>query len=149
MASQSVQWDVLWEADEAEPPSFDLTRFLDELALELGLGQAECSLVFTNDARIQTLNRDYRNKDRPTDVLSFPQHPHPEWNHLGDVVVNVNRAKQQAAELGQSLAVELRFLVLHGVLHLLGFDHETDQGEMVAEQSRIRQKLGSFFEDRS
>jgi len=96
---------------------------------------AELSLVLVSDRRMRALNRRYRKKDRPTDVLSFPLHE--KWGQatflrksslspflLGDVVISVPTARRQAAELGHGLREELRCLLVHGVLHLLGYDHE-------------------------
>jgi probable rRNA maturation factor len=86
---------------------------------------AEVSLVFCDEAFIHALNRDYRGKDRPTDVLSFPQDPTS--GILGDVVISVPTAQRQAVEHGHSLAAEVEWLFLHSLLHLLGYDHETDE----------------------
>jgi len=93
---------------------------------------AELSLVLVSDRRMRVLNRRYRKKDRPTDVLAFPLHE--KWGQatflslspflLGDVVISVPTARRQAAELGYGLREELRRLLVHGVLHLLGYDHE-------------------------
>ena len=95
---------------------------------QLGLGGAELSLVLCDDAFIQDLNRDYRGKDRPTDVLSFSQREGEGANLedpvLGDVIISIQTASRQAAELGHSLETELVVLMVHGILHLLGHDHE-------------------------
>jgi probable rRNA maturation factor len=85
----------------------------------------ELSLVFCDDAFIHTLNRDYRGKDKPTDVLSFPQDV--DSGILGDVVISVPTATRQAEEGGRTLTQELEWLFLHGALHLLGYDDETDE----------------------
>jgi probable rRNA maturation factor len=109
----------------------------------LDLSDAELSIVLCDDGFIQPLNRDYRGKDRPTDVLSFPQREgeeaDPDDPVLGDIVLSVERARAQAAERGHSLDTELRILVVHSVLHLLGYDHEddTDAERMEAEERRI------------
>jgi len=87
--------------------------------------EAEVSLLFCEDDLIQQLNRDYRGKDRPTDVLSFPQHG--ENGLLGDVIISVPAAERQARERNQSLALEVEWLFMHGVLHLLGYEDETDE----------------------
>ena len=93
---------------------------------------AELSLVLVSDRRMRALNRRYRKKDRPTDVLAFPLHEN--WGQatfrslspflLGDVVISVPTARRQATERGHGLRDELRRLLVHGVLHLLGYDHE-------------------------
>jgi probable rRNA maturation factor len=109
----------------------------------LGLPDAELSVVLCDDAFIHPLNRDYRGKDRPTDVLSFPQREgeeaDPDDPLLGDIVVSVERAQAQADERGHALETELRLLLVHGILHLLGYDHEDDaEAEaMEAEERRV------------
>jgi probable rRNA maturation factor len=99
----------------------DLTAAV--LAGEGADARAEVSLVFCDDAFIQELNRDYRGKDRPTDVLSFPQ---DDPRVLGDVIVSVPTARRQARAAKRRLATEVEWLYLHGLLHLLGYDHPTD-----------------------
>ena len=93
----------------------------------------------TGDAELRRLNRDYLGKDYPTDVLSFPS---GEEHFLGNVAISRQRAAVQALEFGHSLTQELELLLLHGVLHLLGFDHERDQGQMDRAERRWRVKLG-------
>jgi probable rRNA maturation factor len=95
-------------------------------ALEvLGLNKVELSIVLVSDAQIKRLNKLYRNKDKPTDVLSFPIGEKVEdWLILGDIVISVDTAKRQAQELGYSLEEELKRLLVHGLVHLLGYDHE-------------------------
>jgi probable rRNA maturation factor len=95
-------------------------------ALEvLGLSKVELSIALVSDAQIKRLNKRYRNKDRPTDVLSFPIGEKVEdWLILGDIVISVDTAKRQAQELGHSLEEELKRLLVHGLVHLLGYDHE-------------------------
>jgi probable rRNA maturation factor len=97
---------------------------------------AELSIVFVDDASIQVLNRDYRGTDAPTDVLSFAQSegeafaaPEGPARHLGDVVVSVETARRQADEHGLALDDEVGHLVVHGILHLLGYDHEAPDDE--------------------
>lgn len=92
----------------------------------------ELSLVLSDDDFIHQLNRDYRGKDRPTDVLSFEQDP--DSGVLGDVVISVPTARRQARMHGHSLAQEIEWLFLHGTLHLLGYDDETE--EQAAEMDR-------------
>jgi probable rRNA maturation factor len=95
-------------------------------ALEvLGLNKAELSIVLVSDAQIRKLNKLYRNKDKPTDVLSFPIGEKVNgWLILGDIVISVDTARRQAKELGHSLEEELKRLLVHGLVHLLGYDHE-------------------------
>ncbi len=86
---------------------------------------AELSVALVGDAEMRDLNRDYRHKDRPTDVLAFPMDPSGRRGSLlGDVVISVDTAVRQAAEIGVDPAVEVRSLLVHGFLHLLGYDHE-------------------------
>lgn len=117
-----------------------------------GVSAGEVSVTLTDNAYIQTLNKKYRQIDRPTDVLSFAlnegEEPQitgvPEFNVLGDIVLSVERAKEQAAEYGHSLRREIAFLTVHGMLHLLGYDHieDTDRLEMEREQEAVMEKLG-------
>ncbi len=95
-------------------------------ALEvLGLSKVELSIALVSDVQIKRLNKLYRNKDKPTDVLSFPIGEKVEdWLILGDIVISVDTAKRQAKELGHSLEEELKRLLVHGLVHLLGYDHE-------------------------
>jgi probable rRNA maturation factor len=97
------------------------------------------TVAIVPDARVRTLNRRYRRKDTPTDVLSFPS---GEPGYLGDVVIAAGVARRQARDAGHSLQTELRVLALHGLLHLLGYDHETDAGRMRRVEKRLRAKGG-------
>ncbi len=109
----------------------------------LGLGSAELSLVLVSDRVMHDLNRDWRGKDRPTDVLAFAQSedgPAPE-GLLGDVVISVDTARRQAGSLGHSLVVEADRLLVHGLLHLLGYDHERSPAEARRMQRKERAVL--------
>jgi probable rRNA maturation factor len=97
------------------------------------------TVAIVPDARVRALNRQYRRKDAPTDVLSFPS---DEKGYLGDVVIAEGVARRQAREAGHSLQTELRVLALHGLLHLLGYDHERDDGRMAALERRLRRRGG-------
>ena len=99
----------------------------------------EISLVLAGDRLLRRLNRDYRGKDRPTDVLSFPGDGGEAG--LGDVVISVETAGRNARRLGRSLLQELDVLALHGLLHVLGHDHETDDGTMDRLERRLRTRL--------
>lgn len=101
----------------------------------------EISLLLTDDETIQELNKNYRNKDNPTDVLSFPM---DDDKILGDIVISVDTAYKQASEVDIDIEREVAFLYIHGLLHLLGYDHETsieDEKEMFELQERILKKL--------
>ncbi len=103
------------------------------------------SIAFVSDRRMRELNRFFRDKKTTTDVLSFPYEPDefdPEKNNLGDIVISVEQAEKQAKENGLTLENEIKQLILHGVLHLCGYDHETDKGEMNKRELELREKLG-------
>jgi probable rRNA maturation factor len=101
---------------------------LGNLLRSIGLHNAELSILFVGDRAMRTLNRRYRGKDKTTDVLSFSMRegtfPHIQPDVLGDIVIAVPTAARQAAEAGHALGREIEFLLVHGLLHLLGYDHE-------------------------
>lgn len=109
---------------------------------------AEVSVLLTSDAHIQALNAEYRKVEKPTDVLTFPGPGQPGMP-LGDIVVSMETAGRQASARGQTLENEVALLVVHGGLHLLGFEDETDRQRtaMVREMGRAAQVLGLEFED--
>ena len=119
-----------------------LTAFMRRVA-GATLSQAdEVTVVFTGDDEVAALNQRYRGKGRATDVLSFPGGEDPDGIvRQGDIVVSVDRARRQAAQRHHSLDQELRYLLLHGFLHLMGYDHETDDGDMDREELRLRHLL--------
>ncbi len=115
---------------------------LSALAHEGAVG--EICVELTNDECIHACNREYRGVDRPTDVLSFPtaegdQLLCPQDNHLGDIMISIETARRQAEELGHSTAREVKFLAVHGTLHILGYDHMLPEDEeiMTAKQREI------------
>ena len=120
----------------------DAARLLNELNVD-----AELSVVLVDDREMQALNATYRKKNRPTDVLAFSMRegePAPRTNLLGDVVISVDTAARQAAERGVSVAAEIRTLLAHGILHLLGYDHERSPAEarrMFALQRKLMLRL--------
>ena len=99
----------------------------------------EVALVFAGDGTLHRLNRTYRGQDKPTDVLSFPGPGGHEG--LGDVLISVATAERNARSLGRTVPQELDVLALHGFLHVLGYDHETDDGTMDRLERRLRKKL--------
>jgi probable rRNA maturation factor len=121
-----------------------LQRTVNKLLSVSGYDGAELSILFTNDREIQTLNRRYRKKNKPTDVLSFPLLEGPgarfAGNALGDVVISVPTARRQAKRQGISLQEEIIRLIIHGFLHLLGYDHE-NVSKQEAERMKKREKL--------
>ena len=123
-----------------------------------GVENGEVSVTLTDDEHIHEMNRQYRGIDRPTDVLSFALHESdeppveggPAVDELGDIILSVERAQAQAAEYGHSVRREITFLTVHGMLHLLGYDHieEQDRVEMEEEQRYVMEKLGISRDDK-
>ncbi len=124
-----------------------LQRFASKLEAEVAAGNSFDCLV-TTDAELRRLNRDFRGKDQATDVLSFPAGPLPNGRGserngvLGELAISLPRARAQARQFGHTLEHEIRILMLHGLLHLLGMDHETDRGRMARAERRWRARLG-------
>ena len=116
-------------------------RILREAARTLRVS-GELAIVFAGDGVLRRLNGRYRGKDRPTDVLSFPGPGGSEG--LGDVLISMPAAERNARRLGRTFAQELDVLALHGFLHLLGYDHETDDGTMDRLERRLRLRLLGF-----
>ena len=107
----------------------------------------EVSIAFVDDDAMTELNKKFRGKKKTTDVLTFPaddsyNEPSATGRPLGDIVISVDQARRQAVDEKHSLATEIRYLVVHGVLHALGYDHETDQGEMNALEVAVRKRVG-------
>jgi len=128
-------------------PASGLDRWLADVAPRRARGSMTVALV--SDARMRTLNRQYRGKDYATDVLSFPVMADPldgikapGNRHLGDIVIARGIARRQARAAGYAGPEELRILALHGLLHLLGYDHERDNGQMARLEQRLRRKGG-------
>ena len=129
------------------PSARTLARFLREAQSAVKL-RGQVSVLLTTDKEIRRLNRTFRGKNKATDVLSFPSltHVSKTGRHgaptiAGDLAVSVDTARKQAAALGHALAIEIKVLMLHGLLHLAGYDHETDDGEMARLEERLRAKL--------
>ena len=102
------------------------------------------TVAFITDDRMRQLNEMFRGKDSTTDVLSFPHEPDefdPDESNLGDIVISAEQAQKQAAENGLTLEIEIKQLILHGLLHLCGYDHETDNGEMNERELAMRAEL--------
>ncbi len=114
-----------------------LARWLESAAPVRARGTVTVAVV--PDSRVRELNRRYRRRDAATDVLSFPA---DEPGELGDVVIALGVARRQAGAAGHSLGTEFRVLALHGLLHLLGYDHERDTGEMRRLEQRLRRAGG-------
>jgi probable rRNA maturation factor len=126
----------------------ELARFA-ELAVKAAGCRGSVSVLLTSDERIQKLNREFRGKNSSTDVLSFPAvvwefeggNGHKSRS-AGDLAISLETAARQAEGLGHPLGIEVRVLILHGALHLAGYDHETDDGEMARKEKRLRRQLG-------
>ena len=120
-----------------------LAVFLKEAAHALGLA-GEVSVLLTGDEHIRKLNRVYRGKNKATDVLSFPA-ADPSNGHApvaGDLAISVETALRQAADFGHPLATEVQVLILHGLLHLGGYDHDADEGQMARKEAALRKRFG-------
>jgi len=117
----------------------EVRTFAERLESNVAGGRAFCCLI-TSDRELRRLNRDFRKKDYATDVLSFPAIKANGF--LGEIAISFPRAKQQAAEYGHGVRQEIEILMLHGLLHLLGMDHETDRGRMARVEKKWRAALG-------
>jgi len=128
-------------------PSFEttvttsaLTRFLNRARTAIGLN-GQVDILLANDQTLRHLNKTFRNKNKPTDVLSFPAPSAFAAKHAGDLAISLETAARQAATHGHPLPDEIKILILHGLLHLSGEDHETDNGEMAAREATLRRAL--------
>jgi probable rRNA maturation factor len=143
-----------------------LESFLRRVKKELGLAKSDLTICLVSDAEMARLNQKFRKKKGPTDVLSFPasarrspvrlalpKRRRPaseggpynrgiEGEYLGDIAISPATARRYAKKYERKLASELRVLILHGILHLLGYDHETDHGEMDKTEQKLRKRLG-------
>jgi probable rRNA maturation factor len=136
-----------------------LARFANKAQRATGL-RGEVNILLTGDAEMQRLNRQFRRKDKPTDVLSFPTAPAgghapaagarapaagsaalPDSADGGDIAISLAAARVQAAALGHDLLTEVKVLILHGMLHLAGHDHERDHGQMLRLEQKLRDEL--------
>ena len=116
---------------------------MDKLEEEI----TEVTIAFVDDEAMTELNKKFRNKRKTTDVLTFPaddsyNEPSAKGRPLGDIVISVDQARRQAADEKHSLATEVRYLVVHGLLHALGYDHEADTGQMNALEVEVRELVG-------
>jgi len=133
------QTTLLFEVPVPGPLRQSARSFAKVLESEVAPGRAFCCLI-TSDKELRRLNRQFRNQDHATDVLSFPSADSSAV--LGDIAISLAKAKQQAAEHGHGVAQEVQILMLHGLLHLLGMDHETDGGQMAQAERKWRETLG-------
>ncbi len=122
-------------------PRRELSRFVREVCEAIPLA-GETSILLTTDIAIQALNRKFRRKNKPTDVLSFPSEDVAAGSaYAGDLAISIETAARQAAEHGHSLLLEVQVLLLHGLLHLAGHDHEQDSGQMLQREQTLRQQF--------
>jgi len=137
----SVRVEVQGRVAGAPPPA-RVRRILTRASRAARLRAREVSVLFCADGRMRSLNRRYRGLDRPTDVLSFPAGAGvPSDGFLGDIVISVPYASRSARKRDEPPAREIDRLLVHGLLHLAGYDHETDDGEMDALEARLRRRL--------
>lgn len=118
----------------------DLRVWLDKVLGDVAPAADSFGVRFVDDSEMQRLNQQFRGRDYATDVLSFPGEQSGDGDHLGDVVIAVPTARRQAAAGGTPERLEIRTLLLHGVLHCLGYDHEVDRGDMERLERRLRQR---------
>ena len=140
-----------FEADvsvDSGPPAInpkEAARLLRHLAERLAVPHESVGVLFSDDARMKDLNFRFRGKNRPTDVLSFPAGDEGQGpgvpRHLGDIVISSPTARRQAARRRHPASREARVLLIHGFLHLLGYDHETDDGEMEMLERTLRWEI--------
>lgn len=128
---------IILEHDSNEIHQRALTLFATKAKRAVG-ARGELSIRITSSAEMRKLNLRFRRKNQPTDVLSFPAGA-PEF--AGDIAISAEIAEANAGQLGHSIDTELKILILHGLLHLAGYDHETDAGEMQAKEARLRRRL--------
>lgn len=141
--TRSLHVEVLNRTDRSPIPTTEVRRTLHEAGSCVGSPEGEVSVILTRDAEVRSLNRRYRDEDRPTDVLSFtdgfvsPEAP----PRIGDIVISVPAARRNAKRAGHSVRREIRELLIHGFLHLMGYDHEVDGGEMEELEREVRRLL--------
>jgi probable rRNA maturation factor len=145
-------------------PLRDMQKFLTRARRRLRLPKDAVTICLVTDAQIARWNRAYRGKNKPTDVLSFPANAsepkrsrakptrerfatapaaaNKSTSYLGDIAIAPAVAKRNASDLGRSFSAEMRILILHGMLHLMGYDHESDEGQMDRREKRLRRELG-------
>jgi probable rRNA maturation factor len=139
-----------------------LEKFLAAAQKRLGVAASSLTVALVSDAEIARWNRSYRGKNKPTDVLSFPVEDEAaakgnfvkqrsrrrttrsaaRGDYLGDIAIAPRVARKNAEEFGRTFEIEMRILILHGILHLMGYDHETDTGQMERRENRLRRELG-------
>lgn len=117
-----------------------LTRFVNRARRAAGM-RGQVTVLVTSSAEVRDLNRRFRRKNKATDVLSFPAAPIEGDDNEGDIAISADIASENAERFGHPTAAELKILTLHGILHLAGYDHETDNGKMARKEARLRREL--------
>jgi len=117
-----------------------LSRFLNSARAAVGV-EGEVEVLLSDDLTLRRLNKSFRGKNKATDVLSFPSPKEIAPMHAGDLAISLETANRQAAAYGHTLRDEVRILLLHGLLHLAGEDHETDNGQMASREADLRRRL--------
>lgn len=150
---RDVKLDISWEIDEEKKLEEDIIKVAETaLELENAVCDIDLSVVVTDNKNIQEINREQRQIDRATDVLSFPGYEKDEWEELksgselvyiGDIVVSKEKVEEQAIEYGHGFDREFCYLIAHGMLHLMGYDHieESDKAVMRVKEEEIMKKL--------
>lgn len=144
-----LEVDLIWDSESGQPDQLQVESFFEAVAAQLDSKDGFLAVRVVDEAAMRALNQQYREKDTVTDVLSFPsKFSSPEGGvHYGDLLVCWPRCVEQASEIGHPPECEFRFLLLHGFLHLLGYDHESDKGEMMVLQKQLKEDLHTFFVD--
>ena len=137
---------ILNQQKSVRIPVRALEKFFAQAMNVVRLPRDAASICFVTNSQIKKWNAAYRGKNKPTDVLSFPadeaSNSKPRPSYLGDIAIAPAVAQKYAKRHGRSLDQELRILILHGILHLMGYDHETDTGQMDRREQRLRRTLG-------
>jgi probable rRNA maturation factor len=131
---------VIFQKRVADLTSLALDRFVARARQATGL-KGPVNVLLTSSAQMKSLNRRFRRKDKASDVLSFPVNPGVQKQLAGEIAISVEIATKNARSLGHSPAQEVKILVLHGILHLRGYDHECDNGQMARREKQLRAKL--------
>ena len=131
---------VIFQKRVADLTELALDRFAARARRAAGL-KGVVNVLLTSSAEMKSLNRRFRGRDKATDVLSFPAEPDARKHFAGEIAISVEIASRNARALGHSPAEEVKILVLHGVLHLRGYDHECDNGQMARREKQLRAKL--------
>ncbi len=131
---------VIFQKRVTDLTELALRRFVARARRAVGL-KGVVNVLLTSSAEMKSLNRRFRGEDQPTDVLSFPTEPGAQEPFVGEIAISAEMAAQNARALGHSPAEEVKILVLHGVLHLRGYDHECDNGRMARREKQLRAKL--------